>query len=108
MGLQILTNSSGDTASYYNSTVMWAFGPVASGEDARTQLIAFQQWLELRPENYSDEDLAKQWSKFNAEYLPGFKAWMADRWDEVDWKTVESLMCDYQEALEESHAGGAE
>jgi ferric-dicitrate binding protein FerR (iron transport regulator) len=107
MGLQILKNRAEDTACFYTSVTDWAFGPIARGEDAEAQLIVFTEWLEARPEHYDDYELARLWSKFGAEYLPGFKSWMADRYEEIDWNNVKQWTSDYQQALEESHAGGA-
>ncbi len=103
MGLQILTNRDGDTAVFFNSTSMWAFGPVAQGDDAEIQLIVFQEWLPLRPELYADNDLERQWGKFKAEYYDAFMEWMGDETFSLDWQSVKEAMAEYQRALEEAH-----
>jgi hypothetical protein len=106
MGLQILSNRDGDTACFYNSTTDWAFGPISRGSDGDIKLIVFSKWLDRRPEQYTDEDLAMQWSQFSAEYYEGFKAWTGDI-ECICWENVSEWMGNYIQALEESHAGGA-
>lgn len=105
MSLQIIHSKGMNVAAFYNTTSNWAFGPVAEGEDAEIQLIVFQEWLELRPEQYEADHLEREWGKFTNEYMPGFKEWCADIWDEITWRTVRTAMDGYRQAQEDAHEG---
>lgn len=104
MSLQIIHDIRKGQACFQNTVTEWAFGPVAQGDDADIQLIVFSEWLDIRPEHYHSAHLEREWNRFKREYLAGFKEWMADRWEEIDWTNVGKWASHHRIAQEEAHA----
>lgn len=68
VGLRVLASPGGE-ACWYNSTSMWAFGPVVSpqdGHDGCELLTVCVRWLDRRPEELTDSELEVAWSRFLA------------------------------------------
>lgn len=67
MSVRILESAGGRYAALYDSGSMWAFGPVAHGDDAADQLRAFLKWLPEDARTYSEADLELAYIKWRAE-----------------------------------------
>ena len=74
MSCNVLHDAERGLACLFCTTTDWAFGPVAYGDDAEEQMLAFTSWLPCDPREYANNDLECKWSEWRSDVREGVPA----------------------------------